>query len=419
MKIAFMLNIFPRLSETFILNQITGLVNKGNNLTIYAERSGDNAEWHSEIKPDNIMRNTYYFMENMPKNVVSRIITGLIFLFIIGLNNSYVFAHYPSIIWIGIKSFSSKMFFRIVYLLQSKHHKAYDIVHAQFGYRGVNTMHLRKCGILQGKFVVSFRGNDISKGLNYYKKAYKKLFQSADLFLPVCEYFRKRLIQLGCDETKIIVHRSGIDCKKFTYYPRNLSHNEAVKLISVGRLVEKKGIIYALKAVNILIDKGYDVRYTVVGDGPQMDFLQKKAANLKIEDNVFFIGTKNHQQTIQILSDSHILLAPSVTASDGDQEGIPNVLKEAMATGMPVISTYHSGIPELVEDGVCGFLAEEKNEHQLAEKIIRLIDNHNMWHLMGSEGRKIIEKEYDIEMLNDQLINIYSQLIDKDNKQRS
>jgi colanic acid/amylovoran biosynthesis glycosyltransferase len=105
------------------------------------------------------------------------------------------------------------------------------------------------------------------------------------------------------------------------------------------------------------------------------------------------------------------MVAPSITAENGDQEGIPNVLKEAMALGLPVISTLHGGIPELVEDGVSGFLVKERDVDSLAERLAYLVDHPETWSKMGSEGRACIEKDYDMNKLNDHLVDLYEKTL--------
>jgi len=111
------------------------------------------------------------------------------------------------------------------------------------------------------------------------------------------------------------------------------------------------------------------------------------------------------------LDDSNIFVLPSITTRDGDQEGIPNAIKEAMARGLPVVSTYHAGIPELIEDGISGFLVPECNEKALAEKIEYVISHPEIWQSIEEAGRKKIEEEYDKEKINDRLIEIFNQLV--------
>jgi colanic acid/amylovoran biosynthesis glycosyltransferase len=109
-------------------------------------------------------------------------------------------------------------------------------------------------------------------------------------------------------------------------------------------------------------------------------------------------------------------MAPSVTAADGDQEGIPNVIKEAMAMGIPVLATRHSGIPELVEEGLSGFLVSERDTDALTDRLIHLIDHPEIWPEMGKAGRDYVKKHYDINKLNDRMVEIFQSLMVEDDE---
>ena len=223
---------------------------------------------------------------------------------------------------------------------------------------------------------------------------------------------------MGCEEGKIIVHRMGIDVEKFEFSERRKTGT--IKILSVGRLVEKKGHEYAIKALAKVVNKnGKNIIYRIVGDGPLKDKLMSLAEELRIEDCVEFMGNVEDEELLKLYKESHIFILPSVTASDGDQEGIPVVLMEAQAMGLPVISTYHSGIPEVVIDGKSGFLVPEKDVDALAEKMEFLVEHPELWSEMGWYGREFVEKHYDIRKLNKRLVEIYLNLIRKENNNDS
>jgi colanic acid/amylovoran biosynthesis glycosyltransferase len=410
MKIAFIVTYFPKISETFVLNQIIELINKGHQLQIYSDFKGYEPDCHIEIKQYNLIEQTYYLLQNMPLNKILRLVKGFFYLTKEINSHSIILLRSLNFIEFHKYALNFKLLYSLIALRQAQNHN-FDIVHAQFGTSGIKTMMLRKYGYFKGKFIVSFRGSDISKNLEKKKYDYNKLFNEVDLLLPVSEYFKQKLINLGCDKSKIKVHRSGINCKKFSYTLRTPPADGLFELVSVGRLIEKKGFEYGLKALKIMLERNYKINYKIIGDGPLMDYLKNLSTQLEIHHNVVFYGRKNHNDIWKMLNKSHILIAPSVTAKNGDQEGIPNVLKEAMAMGIPVISTYHSGIPELIEDGVSGFLVEERNENILAKKIELLINNPELWESMGETGRQIVEKDYNNETQNDKLVEIYSALI--------
>lgn len=371
MRVAFILVKFPLLSETFILNQIVGVINRGHEVDIYTYKLGDTSNMHPDVEKYRLLDRTYYVVPKRLTNYFLRGLKGLIQL----LN-------------------------------------PYDIIHCQFGPLGQKVMLLRNFGILKGKLITSFRGFDISKYIQQYgSNVYSQLFEQGDLFLTACENFKHQLLKLGCNEKKAIVLRSGIDCDKFAFAPRRPDPDGRIRIVTTGRLVEKKGIEYGIRAVAKLTKINQNLEYQIIGDGPLRENLQQLIQELDLSDTVKLLGWKQQQEVVDILDRAHILIAPSVTAKNGDREGIPNVLKEAMAMGLPVISTRHSGIPELVKDGITGFLVPERDVDALAEKLSDLIENPQLWGQLGESGRKLVEDEYDSNKLNDELVEIYQQLL--------
>ena len=283
----------------------------------------------------------------------------------------------------------------------------YDVIHAQFGPYGILAAELVKVGALRGPIVTSFRGYDAGKDLQARLPEYRELFRRGSLFLPVSHSLAKRLVSAGCDPDRIQVHHSGISVATLSRSPRRVVSSQGVKLITVGRLVEKKGVRYAVEAFARALKQGRRLQYLIVGDGPQRAELEALAGQLGVKNSITFTGWRPHDEALALLADADILIVPSVTAADGDEEGIPNVAKEAMALGLPVVATRHGGIPELVEDGVSGVLAPERDSSALAERLIELIDHPERWAEMGEAGRRRIGAEYDIERLNDELVALY------------
>ena len=259
--------------------------------------------------------------------------------------------------------------------------------------------------------MTSFRGYDVTVFLKNHPGIYHELFREGDLFLPVCEFLKERLIQEGCEEKKIVVHYSGIDCSKFEYVQRQRVLGEPIKVLTIARLVEKKGVAFAIDAVSRLLSKGEKIEYTVVGDGMLREKLQQLIEDMGIERQVKLLGWKTHEEVRMLLEESHVLVAPSLTSGSGDQEGIPNAIKEAMASGLSVISTFHSGIPELVTDGVSGLLVPERDAASLADSLAYLISHPEMCNEMGKAGRMQVEQKFDTHRLNKELEELYLKLM--------
>lgn len=407
MRIAIIVRLFPLLSETFVLNQITGLIDRGHEVDIYAYQLGDTSKIHPDVKSYQLLDRTYY--AGIPANYYLRVIKGMGLVMV----NCYKI---PSVLLKSLNVFkygrpvtSLKLLYTAILLMDKE---PYDVIHCQFGDVGLVGMALRDLGLLRGKLITHFRGSDISQSiLQFGDNFYNQLFATGDLFLSNCEYFKSRLIKLGCDEKKVIVYRSGIDCSRFVFNPRRPHHDGRVRIVTTGRLVEKKGVEYGIRAVAKLAKANHNIEYNIVGDGPLKDDLQQLIEELDVGDTVKLLGRKQQKELIEILNNSHIFIAPSVTSKSGDQDAPVNVLKEAMAMGLPVIGTLHGGIPELIEDGISGFLVSERNADTLAEKLGYLIAHPDMWSRMGHAGRAYVEKHYNIDKLNGYLVEIYQQLL--------
>ena len=180
--------------------------------------------------------------------------------------------------------------------------------------------------------------------------------------------------------------------------------------MTVARLVEKKGIAYALRALALVVPRYPALEYTIIGDGPLRGELETLIEELQLQQHVRIAGWMGQDALVGCLSRMHLFIAPSVTAGNGDVEGVPVALMEAMASGLPVLSTAHSGIPELVEDGVSGLLTREMDIDALAENICRLLAAPASWPAMARAGRARVEQEFDIEKLNDRLVEKLTKL---------
>jgi colanic acid/amylovoran biosynthesis glycosyltransferase len=271
---------------------------------------------------------------------------------------------------------------------------------------------LKQVGAIKGKIVTVFHGEAGYTGQRRYEEGYGPLFEMGDLFLPMSERERQDLIRLGCSPQKIVVHRMGVDLSKFASTPRRSRDDGKVHLLTIARLVEKKGVEYGIRAVANVLEKYPSIEYNIAGDGPLKSDLAGLIEALGVNGKVKLLGWRRQEEIVELIKGADILLAPSVTSEDGAREGIPVVIMEALAQGLPVISTYHSGIPELIQDGESGFLVPERDVDPLAERLEHLVKHPASWPSMGRAGRDHIERYYDINKLNDQLVQLYQQLLD-------
>ncbi len=407
MRIAFLVHEFPTLSQTFVINQMVGLLQRGHEVDIYCDKKGNTSHVQPLVKKHNLLDRAYY-LPTMPENLFERGLKGInLFIKYLTLDKKKSFKTLN--FWkYGLEALS----FRLIYMLVPQCEQPYDIIHCQFGTQGYRGIWFRKMNSPQANLITTFRGEDISKYIDINgTHIYNRLFKEGNYFLTNCDFFKQRIIALGCHPNLISVLRSGLNCQEFIFKPRFLEKNQKICIATTGRLVEKKGIEYSIKAVAKQTQITPNLEYKIIGDGKLRDYFEKLIRELEMQDKIQLVGWKNEQEIKEILDKSHIFIAPSVTAKDGNQDAPINVLKEAMAMGLPVISTYHGGIPELVEDGISGYLVPERDVETLANKLNLLIQHPETWSDMGKAGRNYVEKHYDLDKLNDKLVEIYQQVL--------
>jgi colanic acid/amylovoran biosynthesis glycosyltransferase len=405
MKIAFIVHVFPRLSETFILNQITGLIDLGHEVDIFAELDPGEGKVHQQVEEYQLLRQTHYFIDSKQKWSHRR---KYLLLLLKNLHKS------PAKIiraLIVAKRFKIRPREALRYVIPFLG-KDYDIIHCQFATLGNIGIFLKEVGI-SGKVVASFRGFDASRIVKANPRIYDDLFERGDLMLPNCNWFRKRLIDLGCNDEKILIHHSGIDVEKFTFTERHLEEGSNINLLTVARLTEKKGIEYSLRAVAKLLPKYPRLFYRIAGEGELRAELEALAAQLGLKEHVKFLGYVDHGEVKSLMMVSHIFVLASVISENGDEEGPSNVLNEAMASGMPVLGTDQTGFNEVVMDGVSGFLVPERDADALADRLDYLIQHPELWMEMARAGRKYVEEHSDTRKLNQRLVEIYRRLMEE------
>ena len=404
MRIAFFLHEFPALSQTFILNQITGMMDRGHEVDVYATRRARVEKTHTQVESYGLLNKTRFISE-VPRGYLERLTIA------IGLGLRRGLWRRPAQVFRAIAlsdSGRTGLSLRVLYqVLALADRPNYDVIHCQFGTLGLLALRLKRLGALDGVLVTSFRGFDVNRVLTKKPSCYDELFRCGDLHLPVSRSLADRLMAAGCPPDRMKVVHSGIDCRRFRFSERRRDGEETIRVLGIGRFVRKKGWGDAIEAVAKAREGGCDIRFSMVGDGELRHELEQKIAECRLEHSVALLGWCDHDEVARLLDESHILIAPSVTAADGDQEGIPNVLKEAMATGLPVLSTWHSGIPELVENGLSGYLVAERDVGALAERLISLCAHPERWGAMGRAGRKKIEAEFDTEQINSELERLY------------
>lgn len=406
MKVGFFLLKFPLSSETFVLNQITAFIDMGFEVEIVALQKGDTENTHAAWTKYNLAARTRW-LQDEPQGKVAKL-RHRASQTLRGIHRKNTWQA------LNLKRYGAEsrnlILSAICGQVATPFHS--DVFIAHFGPAGVTAAKLRELGVIRGKIATIFHGIDISSRevLNHYTPEYQQLFRRGDLMLPISDLWAGRLQKMGCPREKIAVSRMGVDMTRFSPRPVKAPATP-LEIISVARLTEKKGLHVAIEACRQLKEQGMAFRYRILGIGPWERRLRTLIEQYQLEDVVEMPGFKPSHEVKAMLDDADVFLLPSVTGADGDMEGIPVALMEAMAVGIPVISTLHSGIPELVEADKSGWLVPENDARALAQRLAAFsqLDTDELAPVV-KRAREKVEHDFNQQVINRELASLLQAL---------
>ncbi len=296
-------------------------------------------------------------------------------------------------------------------LLETLRETRARLLHIYFGHIAVHLLPLIRAW--KNPSIVSFHGADVMVDMNKpaYREATLQMLDAATLVLVRSESLRCALIDLGCDSAKVELQRTGIPMEEFAFRERSVPEHAEWRFVQAGRLIEKKGLPVTLRAFVIFVQQYPNATLTIAGEGPLLEELQRLARELNIAEHVSFAGFVSQEQLREIYYRSHIFLHPSQTGHDGNQEGIPNSMLEAMATGLPVFATQHGGIPEAIENGVSGVLVPERDHEALAQALFDAAKDAGFLSRIARAGADTVRHNFDLEKQARRLEEIYLKLL--------
>jgi colanic acid/amylovoran biosynthesis glycosyltransferase len=270
-----------------------------------------------------------------------------------------------------------------------------QLLHIYFGHIAVHLLPLIRAW--PRPTVVSFHGADVLVDLEKpaYRRATQEMLRAVRRIYVRSESLRQAIGSLTDDETKIVIVRTGIPLNEFPFRSRSAPESGEWKLLQAGRLIEKKGVATSLRAFTEFAKVFPRARLIIAGEGPQLVELQQLARDLSIADKVEFRGFVGQQEMRELFYASHIFLHPSQLGSDGNQEGVPNSMLEAMATGLPVFATRHGGIPEAIESGVDGVLMAERDHAALSRELIDAVQQLDRLWQLGRAGSESVSRKFE------------------------
>lgn len=426
MKIAFAFTNFPSSGDLSNVDRVSGLADLGHDVTIFAlapERCL--AKVHERIDANGLLKKTIYY-------------GGSSHQFFRMLANDYREHPVRMIAWAQkaltiMFSTQARMPGRPDYYqaIQQSFPNAYrllrqvdrggppDIFNAFDGAVARKLVFLKNL-YPRTKYVATFVGFDFSSKIRAFGfEYYVELFQKADLILTKSRFSRDCLIEIGCPAEKVTVHYNGVDINAFSFRPRfcrNSNHN--IHIVVVARLVEKKNHRVLLEAFAKLARKYSHVVLHIVGKGRLQEQLEAQIRGDEfLQRQVRLHGWITQNEVIDVLAESHIFVLPSVAEMRwAEMEDTPTALIEAQAMGLPVISTYHAGIPEIVVHGKSGLLVPERDSDALFSAMDQLVSHPESWVQMGKNGRQNVEVNFNNSKTSRQLESIYKELIEKDNE---
>jgi len=275
----------------------------------------------------------------------------------------------------------------------------FDLIHAHFGPGSIYALPYQKASKLP--LVVTYHGYDVPLLMTsrrfhpsfwrYWLRS-KSMFRNVNRFLAASNELHDLLIELGAPPDRVKVWRLGVSIPEMETIPERTGKN----IVMVGRFTEKKGHVYGLEAFGKLLTQGVDATLHIVGDGelrPQYDAVIRR---FDMADRIQFHGVLSHPDVLALMANMDVLMCPSVVAANGDRESGILVAKEAGARYVPVIGTYHGGIPEIIDDENTGFLVPERDSETLSDRLYQLMTNAELREKMGRAAREKMVTEYDI-----------------------
>jgi glycosyltransferase involved in cell wall biosynthesis len=415
MKIAYLVKTFPKLSETFILNEILELEHQGLELHIFSLRQPSETKVHpgvAEIRaPVTYIRSWYTPLPSPPERVPFEKLAHKVQM---REERRFMFLHHP--IWFlrtwllqmrhgGRKRFfhrafqeksgtRKRYFYQALALARELRRGGFKHLHAHFANEPTSVGELAR-RLAGCRFSFTAHAKDI------YLTEREELAQkmAAANFVVTCTGFnRKYLQEIARGRTPIHLCYHGVDLSRFSSEPGERKDHPAMPLIlSVGRFCEKKGFEYLIQACHRLKQESRRFVCRIVGFGPLQAQLEALITELDLQNCVFLVGKMTQDRLIQEYRRADVFVLPCVVTDDGDRDGIPNVLVEAMAMRIPVVSTSVSGIVELVDHMDNGLLTPEKDFEALTAAIEMLLDDAGLRERLGLNARQRVMAGFSLD----------------------
>lgn len=408
LTIAFFLERFPCISETFILNQIIYLINQGHIIDIYAYGT-DNLSIQPKLLSYDLLNKTTYLIS--PKGKLNRIKKALqLFL---NFSNKKMLLKTIDVFKYGRQAYSLDLFFKFSPLANAP---IYDVVHAHFGQMGKDVLILKRLGLFKNiPLITSFHGYDINPiYIENYKLEYKDLFEASKIITANSNFTLNLLNRAGCHENKLIKLPESLDTEYFRKSTNKVRDESIINILFCGRLIAFKSPEMVIEIANELVNKrGHvNLRFHVIGTGDLDELIKANIAKYNLNNDFLLYGAMIQSDIIKVMSDMDIFLYPgSNDTATGRVENQGLVLQEAQSMELAVITSNVGGIPESVIDGATAFILEERDVMAFTEKTELLMADSELRIKMGRQGREFVTQNFDYNILGSKLEECYNYML--------
>jgi len=406
LRIAVIVESFPKLSETFVINHIKGLLDANLEVNIFAFNYLTETKVHEAVLEYQLEKITRY-RPALPKSLFHRLFKGVYIII------THVWT-YPKPVLQALNFFRhgkqvlslERLFDVSIFLTKDE----FDLAHCHFGPIGEKVALFKNWGIMKCPLVTSFHGYDANTPGVYGKNFYRLLPKVGNLFLANTNFTRNNLLELNFPERHIRVIPAVPDLSFFT---RERSSNANLfTVVSIGRLVELKGMYYAVLAMRILRHHyKLDFKFLIVGEGPLKVQLESLIKESGLSEQVELLGGQTQREIHELLTDAHVFLYAGIRDSNGREEAQGLVIQEAQAMELPVVVSNIGGVADGMIDNETGFLIPEKDVNLIAERLYMLKENPELRLSMGKRGREFVNHRYNLKQITDDLIDTYEKLL--------
>ena len=396
---------FPSLIQPWLINQLLQIISHGGDNRIIARRS-ELGVYASGIDKYNLLDNYLIVPEKKSKLILSLLNCFQSVDSLLALLRG-IFKYFKVI---NSKNFTVKEKLYSISLLPYLGMEDIDIIHSHSEMAGYKFLPIIES--LEVPFVITFHGLPPAGVKPLEASERKRYLNGASVILVNTEFAKKQYVSLGANPEVIKIIPQGIKLDEFVFVSKTFPHDKEINILTVGRFHPDKGQKYAIQAVASLIKQGFNIKYRLVGNGPDKVKLIQLATSLGIIDHVEFYSSVSDDELRNIYTLSHIFILPSLKDRNGLHEETQGVvLQEAQASGLIVIATKTGGIPECIDDGVSGFLVNERSSDDIESALSKLLSSPDQWDMYQKLGRDWVETHYDINIIGDRLNEVYEHII--------